>query len=185
VAPNILLSFALIRGARPYVQNLLQRGGWAAFGFLVSALLVVLSVAGKFVDYGSEGWLWALFGLCQRTYADGRSTADVGGLAQISPPPAPATTENAGRMRLLACFAAVVMYIWQEQREYSFPQIHFAAFIFGIGVWSANLCLFLRGPSPGRAPVAGNASRVLTQTLLSGCPQARPASSLGWRVGSQ
>ncbi len=71
----------------------------AAFAFLVSALLVVLSIAA------------------------------------------------AGRMRLLACFAAVVIYIWQEQSEYSFPQIHFAAFIFGIGVWSANLSLFLRGPS--------------------------------------
>ena len=63
-------------------------------------------------------------------------------------------TENAGRMRLLACFAAVVVYVWQEQREYSFPQIYFAAFIFGIGVWSASLCLFRRGPSRIRPPEA-------------------------------
>src|SRR6478735_6738629 len=68
VAPNILLSLALIRGARPYAQILLHRHGWAAFAFLVSALLAVLPIAGNLVDYGSEGWLWSLFGLCQRMY---------------------------------------------------------------------------------------------------------------------
>jgi hypothetical protein len=146
VAPNILLSLALIRSARPYVQILLQRYGWAAFAFLVSALFAVLSITGKIVDYGSEGWLWALFGLCQRMYVDGRSATDVDGPAQ-SLPPAPAMKANTGLMRLLACFAAVVTYVWQEQSEYQFPQFQFAVFVSGIGVWSASLCLFLRGPS--------------------------------------
>ena len=59
VAPNILLSLALIRLARPYVQMLVQRHGWAAFVLLVSTFLVVLPVAAKLVDYGAEGWLWA------------------------------------------------------------------------------------------------------------------------------
>jgi peptidoglycan/LPS O-acetylase OafA/YrhL len=154
VAPNILLSLALIRSARPYVQILLQRHGWAAFAFLVSALLAVLSIAGEIVDYGSEGWLWALFGLCQRMYVDSGSATDVEGPAQSPAPPAPAMKENAGLMRLLACFAAVVAYVWQEQSEYSFPQIQFAVFIFGIGVWSATLCLFLRGPSRIQPPEA-------------------------------
>jgi hypothetical protein len=113
VAPNILLSLALIRSARPYVQILLQRHSWAAFLFLVSAFSAVLPIAAKIVDYGSEGWLWALFGLCRRMYVDGRSAADVDGIAQT------AMTEKAGRMRLLACFAAVVVCIWQEQTEYS------------------------------------------------------------------
>jgi peptidoglycan/LPS O-acetylase OafA/YrhL len=154
VAPNILLSFALIRSARPYVQILLQRHGWAAFAFLVAALLAVLSIASKIVDYGSEGWLWALFGLCQRMYVDSRSATDLDGPAQSSAPPAPAMKENAGLMRLLACFAAVVVCVWQEQREYSFPQIQFSVFIFGIGVWAASLCLFLRGPSRIQPPEA-------------------------------
>src|SRR5271170_5351202 len=110
VAPNILLSLALIRSTRPYVQILLQRHGWAAFALLVAALLAVLSIAAKIVDYGSEGWLWALFGLCQRMYVEGRSGADVDGPAQSSAPPASAMTENADPMRLLACFAAVVVY---------------------------------------------------------------------------
>jgi hypothetical protein len=150
VAPNILLSFALIRSARPYVQILLQRHGWAVFAFLVFALLAVLSIAARIVDYGSEGWLWALFGLCQRMYVDSRSSTDVDGPA----PPAPTIEENPGVMRLLACFAAVVVCVWQEQKEYSFPQIQFAVFIFGIGLWSANLCLFLRGPSRIQPPEA-------------------------------
>ena len=61
-------------------------------------------------------------------------------------------TENVSQMRLLACFVAVVVYIWQEQREFSFPQIHFAAFILGVGVLSTSLCLFLRGPSRIQPP---------------------------------
>ncbi len=154
VAPNILLSFALIRSARSSVQVLLQRHGWAAFALLVSALLAVLSIAAKIVDYGSEGWLWALFGLCQRLYVDGKSAAGVDGPSQSSVPPALEMTGNAGLMRLLACSAAVAVYVWQEQREYSFHQIYFAAFIFGIGVWSASLCLFLRGPSRIQPPAA-------------------------------
>jgi peptidoglycan/LPS O-acetylase OafA/YrhL len=152
VAPNILLSLALIRSVRPYAQILLQRHSWAAFVFLVSALLAVSSIAGKIVDYGSEGWLWALFGLCQRIYVDSRSATDVDGPVQSSAPPA--MTEKAGLMRLLACLAAVVAYVWQEQSEYSFPQIQFAVFIFGIGIWSASLCLFLRGPSRIQPPEA-------------------------------
>jgi peptidoglycan/LPS O-acetylase OafA/YrhL len=152
VAPNILLSLALIRSVRPYAQILLQRYGWVAFALLVSALFAVLPIAGKILDYGSEGWLWALFGLCQRMYVDIRSATDVNNPAQSSAPPASAMKENAGLMRLLACFAAVVAYVWQEQSEYSFPQIQFAVFLFGIGAWSASLCLFLRGPSRFQPP---------------------------------
>jgi hypothetical protein len=63
VAPNILLSFALVRFARPYVQILIQAHGWAAFALLVSALVAVLPIAAKVVDNGAEGRLWALFGL--------------------------------------------------------------------------------------------------------------------------
>ena len=57
-------------------------------------------------------------------------------------------------MRLLACLAAVVVCVWQEQKEYSFPQVQFAVFIFGIGIWSACLYLFLRGPSRIQPPKA-------------------------------
>jgi peptidoglycan/LPS O-acetylase OafA/YrhL len=152
VAPNILLSLALIRLARPYMQILVQRYGWVAFALLVCALVAVLPVAAKMVDYGSEGWLWALFGLCQRIYVDGRPAAEVDGAAQTSAPPAQAMTENVGLMRLLACIVAAVVYVWQEQKEFSFPQIQFAVFILGLGVLSASLYLFRRGPSRIQPP---------------------------------
>ena len=148
VAPNILLSFALIRIARPYVQILLQRHGWAAFGILVCALVAALPLAEKIVDYGAEGWLWALFGLCQRRYLEGRSALEVGGPSQSAHP----MTQTAGLMRLLACLIAAVVYVWQEQKEFSFPQIHLAVFVVITGATSISLCLFRRGPSNIQPP---------------------------------
>jgi hypothetical protein len=150
-APNILLSFALFRIARPHVKALLLRHGWAAFALLVCALLAALPLAGKVVDYGAEGWLWALFGSCQRTYADGRSATNFAGEGQSSPP-ARAPTHDAGVMRLLACLVAAVVYVWQEQMEFSFPQVQFAAFILGVGLLSSSLCRFRRGPSRIQPP---------------------------------
>ena len=60
-------------------------------------------------------------------------------------------------MRVLACLVAAVVYIWQEQKEFSFPQIHFAVLILGVGILSLCLCLFRRGPSRIQPPetVAG------------------------------
>ena len=154
VAPNILLSLALIRIARPYVQILLQRYGWVAFVLIVAALVAALPVAANIVDYGSAGWLWALFGLCQRMHIDGRSATDAGGAAKGSVPTAHATTDDIGLMRLLACVVAAVVYVWREQGEYSFPQIHFAVFILGVGILSASLWLFRRGAGRIRPPEA-------------------------------
>jgi hypothetical protein len=155
VALNILLSFALIRIARPHVQILVQHHGWLAFAILISALSAVLPIAEKAVDYGAEGWLWALFGLFQRMYVDGRRSAtDVDFIAESSAPPVHAMREKVGLMRLLACIVAAVVYVWQEQREFSFPQIHFAVFILAVGLLSTSLCLFLRGPSRIQPPEA-------------------------------
>jgi hypothetical protein len=148
VPPNILLSFALIRIARPYVQTLIRHHGWTAFALLVAALAAVLPIAGNIVDYGAEGWLWALFGLYQRMHVDGRSAAAaVDGVARDAARPARSGAMNLGLMRLLACFVATIVYIWQEQLEFSFPATHFAVFILAMGALSPSLCLFLRGPS--------------------------------------
>jgi TraX protein len=167
VAPNILLSFALIRIARPYVQFLLQHHGWVAFVLLASALIALLPLASNIVDYGAEGWLWALFGLCQRMYVDRRSATGPGGTAQNSAQPVQAITENAGLKRLLACFVAAVVYVWQEQLEFSFSQIQFTTFILGLGVLSFSLCLFLRGPSRIQPPesIAGTLRFIGRRTL--------------------
>jgi uncharacterized membrane protein len=154
VTPNILLSFVFIRIVRPYVQTFLQRRGWVAFAILVFALLVILPIAAKIVDYGSEGWLWALFGLCQREYVDGRSASGLDDAASGFDPPAHGLAENTDPMRLLACLTAAVVYIWQEQREYLFPPIQFAVVVLGVGVLSFELYLFLRGPSRIQPPEA-------------------------------
>jgi TraX protein len=151
VSPNILLSFVLIRIARPYVQMLLQNRGWLAFVVLVSVLLALLPAAAKIVDYGAEGWLWALFGLCQRRYLDGMSAATAGG-TRGSPAPTLTATDAAGLMRLLACLVASVVFVWQEQKEFSFPAVHLAVVILGLVVLSISLCLFTRGESRFQPP---------------------------------
>jgi peptidoglycan/LPS O-acetylase OafA/YrhL len=84
------------------------------------------------------------------------ASADLGDIecrSRVNPRSVSTFPENA-LMRLLACFVAAVVYIWQEQREYSFPQIHFAAFILGVGVLSLGLCLFRRGRSRIQPPEA-------------------------------
>ena len=147
VAPNILLSYVLIRLAHPYVQSLVQHYGWVAVAILVSALLAALPFVGKVVDYGAAGWLWALFGLYQRRY--GRSA--VSG-KQVASPLARGMKENFALMRLLVCCVAAVVYIWQEQKEFMFSPIQLAMVIVLVGVMSLGLCLFVRGPSPIQPP---------------------------------
>ena len=57
-------------------------------------------------------------------------------------------------MRLLACLVAALVYVWQEQAEYSFPAIQLAVFIAGVCVLSAGLYLFRRGTSRIQPPEA-------------------------------
>ena len=145
VALNILLSFALIRMARPYVKSFLQYRGWAAFGLIAFALFAVQPVAAKMVDYGAEGWLWSLFGLCQRIYIENKSAADGKGATQTRPPSA--ASEDMAVIRVLACVVAMAVYLWQEQMEFSFPPVHFIVFTLSVAIWAIGLCLFTRGPS--------------------------------------
>jgi hypothetical protein len=154
VAPNILLSYTLIRIARPYVQVLVQNFGWAAFALLVSALLAVLPISAQIVDYGAEGWLWALFGLYHRMYVNGRLATNLDSAVQSSVLPAHSMAKNVGLMRLPACFVAAVVYVWQEQKEFSFSHNQLAVVLLGVGILSTCLCLFLRGPSRIQPPKA-------------------------------
>ena len=154
VAGNVFFSFALIRIARPYVEVLLQHYGWVAFAFVVSALVAVLPIASTVVDYGAEGWLWALFGLLHRMYVGSKSTTDANGATRGSAPLAHASAMKIEPMRLLACVIAAVVYVWQEQKEFAFSQLQLAAVILGVGFLSACFCLFRRGPSRIQPPEA-------------------------------
>ena len=154
VSPNILLSFALIRMARPYAQIFLQRHGWLAFALVVTGLVAALPAASNFADYGAEGWLWALFGLCQCWYIDDKSAVVTGGLVQTPVTSKFVMTENLGLLRLLACITAAIVYVWQEQIEFTFSQYQLMTVMLGIGALSIYLCLFLRGPSRIQPPQA-------------------------------
>ena len=147
MALNILLSFALIRMLRPRVQNLMQAYGWPAFVIIIAVLFAVLPLVTNTFDYGAEGWLWAFFGLCQRMYVERRSLIDVGDTSQNLSTSAYTMQENMGLMRLLACFVAAVVYLWQEQIEFSFTEVQFTVFFLGAGLLSLSLCLFQRGPA--------------------------------------
>jgi peptidoglycan/LPS O-acetylase OafA/YrhL len=57
-------------------------------------------------------------------------------------------------MRVLACCAAAAVYVWPEQKEFSFPTPHLAVVILGVGVMSLGLCLFVRGASRIQPPAA-------------------------------
>ena len=50
-------------------------------------------------------------------------------------------------MRLLTCFIASLVYVQQEQIEFEFPEVHFTVFVLSLGILSAILCRFFRGPS--------------------------------------
>ncbi|HVL72483.1 MAG TPA: TraX family protein [Beijerinckiaceae bacterium] len=65
VGLNILLNFALIRLALPLVEaQVMPRRERVAL--LVLACIVLIPVLGRVLEYGSEGWLWALLGLSHR-----------------------------------------------------------------------------------------------------------------------
>jgi hypothetical protein len=115
-------------------------------------ILALLPIATEIVDYGAEGWLWALFGLCQRRYLDGISAVRATGGTRDSLAPTLTATDTAGLMRLLACLLAAVVYVWQEQEDFSFPAVHLAVVILGLGVLSISLCLFKRGESCFQPP---------------------------------
>jgi hypothetical protein len=140
----------VLRLVRPYALALLQTSGWAAFVVMELLLFALAPVAGSWADYGTEGWLWALFGLCQRQYVDA-ATEESGdeGQAFLAPP---TSSEKTALMRLVACLIAGVAYVWQEQQEFAFPRIHLAVFVLGLAVLSLWLCLFRRGPSPVQPP---------------------------------
>jgi hypothetical protein len=152
VAPNILLSFVLIRLGRPYAQNLLQRHVWVGLALLAAVLFASLPVTAQIVDYGAEGWLWALFGLSQRIYVDDKSVTNLNGTVQTSATLPRPTRKNWGLLRLLACLVATTVYVWREQIEFSFTQVQFVVFILILGILSLQLCLYLRGPARIQPP---------------------------------
>jgi peptidoglycan/LPS O-acetylase OafA/YrhL len=152
VAPNILLSFVLIRFAYRYVSNAVERYPWISVALLVTVLIAILPIAAQLFDYGAEGWLWALFGLLHRQYVDSRAVAEVGGVDNGSSSTTQTKKRTFGLLRLLTCAVAAVVYVWQEQLEFEFEQTQLIIFVLGVLVMSVSLSLFLRGSSRFQPP---------------------------------
>jgi hypothetical protein len=149
---NILVGFAFVRAMRPYVQSLLQKYGWISAAFLIVGFVVVQSSAVEIIDYGAEGWLWALLGLCQRLYKDRVSENAQGKVTRNFALGPHAKPDSLGAIRVLVCVAAATFYVWQEQLEFSFSPVQFAVLILSIGILSVILSAYQRGASQIQPP---------------------------------
>jgi hypothetical protein len=147
VAPNILLSLVFIRVVRPYVEAGLRKTGLLGFALLVVVLVLIVPFTGEVVEYGSEGWLWALFGLIQRNYVDAQSTPKKPwmdrGILSLS-----LSEQTCLKvMRITAIILAATVAIWQEQIEYLFAPVQLSILTAGMALLSGILWQFCRGPS--------------------------------------
>jgi hypothetical protein len=147
VAPNILLSLVFIRVVRPYVEAGLRKTGLLGFALLVVVLVLIVPFTGEVVEYGSEGWLWALFGLIQRNYVDAQSTPKKPwmdrGILSLS-----LSEQTCLKvMRITAIILAATVAIWQEQIEYLFAPVQLSILMAGMALLSGILWQFCRGPS--------------------------------------
>jgi hypothetical protein len=72
---NILLNFALLRFAvLPLVERFVMPRPWA-IALLAFACIPLIVPTDRYLEYGTEGWLWALFGLARRMHLEGRQPA--------------------------------------------------------------------------------------------------------------
>ncbi len=66
---NIVLGFALIRLALPWIEERIWPSRWR-IAALLAVLTLLLPVGGFIVEYGTEGWLLALVGLAHRRWLE-------------------------------------------------------------------------------------------------------------------
>jgi hypothetical protein len=131
---NILINFALIRWAMPWLEAFVTAGR-ARLLLALAVLTALVPVIGDRIEYGTEGWLWALFGLHQRL-ANERGT------------PGAASTRN-----LVAALAAIV-YIVTEHFDFSFGLAEAFALALIVGVETVLLGGFSRAVSRAQPPAA-------------------------------
>lgn len=136
---NLLLSFALLRAARPHAEALASRP--AALVLAAGLLVGLIPVLAPFLEYGAEGWLWALFGLAQRQ--------------RLDEPPGRAGTLAA----LAVAITAGVAYWATERQDYGFAALQSTVLAGLIGSLAALLWQFRRAEVPGPSPAG--AARIL------------------------
>jgi hypothetical protein len=62
---NILINFAFVRLLLPEVERRVMPHPWA-IALLAVAIVLLIRPFQQIMEYGAEGWLWALFGLSHR-----------------------------------------------------------------------------------------------------------------------
>ncbi|MCU0818894.1 MAG: conjugal transfer protein TraX [Beijerinckiaceae bacterium] len=115
---NILFNFALIRLALPYLERFLERHILPLMLVLLACVLVMPFI-NPWLEYGAEGWLFAVLGLMHR-----KAIADNSTLA----------------LRDLAGFVAFAVYAIVEQRDYKFSVPNTALLVLGL----AGIAMLLR-----------------------------------------
>lgn len=151
VTLNILLSLTLMRVLRPHISTFLLNYRWPGLMVLLAVLFALLPSTTQIVDYGSEGWLWTVFGVCQRLYVDLMTKSAVPDGVQ-SHELTPQRSKDAAIRRLLAGVAAALIYLWQEQIEFEFSAVQLTCVIIGIAMLAIYLAGFHRGASPIQPP---------------------------------
>lgn len=126
---NILFNFALIRLALPLVEAQVITSRWRIAAFLL-AMLAVMPLVNPVLEYGSEGWLFALAGLLHRKlHLEGESWR---------------------RPRDVTGLFAFGAYVVIEARDYAFDTVMTALLVLGIAVLATFMHGFRRGVSNGQ-----------------------------------
>lgn len=127
---NILFNFALIRLALPYLERFLDRS-LLRLALVLLACVLVMPLLNPWLEYGAEGWLFALAGLMHR-----KATAD-----------ASMTT-----LRDLAGLVGFAVYAVVEQQDYGFGLLNTLLLVLGLAGIAMILRDFRRGDSYFQPP---------------------------------
>jgi hypothetical protein len=129
---NILLNFALLRLALPLVERHIMAypARLAAVALASAALIPVLDPV---LEYGGEGWLWALFGLAQRMLLEADDA-----FARVK--------------RNLLGVTAGLTYIVRERSDYGFDLLQSALLVVFVVCLVMGLMRFRRADLPWQPP---------------------------------
>ncbi|HEY8566348.1 MAG TPA: TraX family protein [Beijerinckiaceae bacterium] len=134
---NILINFALVRLLLPEVESRVM-GRPVRVALLVLAIILLIRPFQQVLEYGAQGWLWALFGLAHRLAAESRSRLDAA-------------------LRDGVAFATALAYTGKEIIDYEFALAEGIALAVLVGIVTIALARFRRADavwSPPE-PIAG------------------------------
>lgn len=129
VTLNILLAFALVRFALPWIETYLLPSLWRFAAFCI-ALAAVEPLAGKVLEYGTMGPLLAMTGLLHRHW-----------LAQTQEK----TASEAYVMRLAVAIFGLIVFGYVENQIHNFPFWEMALMLALFALVSYGLLVFRPG----------------------------------------